>query len=257
MTTPLIGRSKSIERIRELINHIADLALNVIIIGESGVGKEVVAKNLFNKSQRKDKPFIKVNCSALSDELLESELYGFKRNIFVGADRNSPGKFELAHQGVIFIDKVDIMSLPLQHKLLHVLRSGEFTPLGSKRKVRSDAWVIATTNQDLEKKVEEGLFREDLYYRLNMIKIYIPPLRNRPEDIPLLIDYYIEKYASQFDGKKISKPDIFTTEKLIAYSWPGNVRELQNILISSMVLGNWRDIIDNLYLNSRSVAISM
>jgi two-component system response regulator AtoC len=255
--TPLIGRSKNIERIRELINHIADVALNVIIIGESGVGKEVVAQNLFNKSQRKDKPFIKVNCSALSDELLESELYGFKRNIFAGADRNSPGKFELAHQGVIFIDKVESMSLPLQHKLLHVLRSGEFTPLGSKRKVRSDAWVIATTNQDLEKRVEEGLFREDLYYRLNMIKIYIPPLRNRPEDIPLLIDYYIEKYASQFDGKKISKPDIFTIEKLIAYSWPGNVRELQNILISSMVLGNWGDIIDNLYLNNRSVAISM
>jgi len=149
------------------------------------------------------------------------------------------------------------MSLSLQSKLLHVLRSREFTPLGSERQIRSDAWVIATTNQDLEKRVKEGLFREDLYYRLNIIKIYIPPLRNRPEDIPSLIDYYIEKYASQFDGKKISKPDIFTMEKLMAYSWPGNVRELQNILISSMLVGNWREIIDDLYLKSRSVAISM
>ncbi len=256
MAPPLIGTSESIERIRELIEHVSDTGLNVIITGESGVGKEVVAQNLFYESQRKDKPFINVNCAALPDGLLESELFGFERGAFTGADRNKRGKFELAHQGVIFLDEIGDMSLSLQSKLLHVLQSGEFAPLGSEREVRSDAWVIAATNQELEKKVKEGLFREDLYYRLNTIKIYIPPLRNRPEDIPSLIDYYIEKYASQFDGKKISKPDSDAMERLIAYSWPGNVRELQNILKSCMVMGNWEEIIDDLYLQSRSVAIS-
>jgi two-component system, NtrC family, response regulator AtoC len=255
VATPLIGRSESTERIRELIDHVADTGLNVIIAGESGVGKEVVAQNLFQKSSRKDNPFIKVNCAALQDELLESELFGFKRGAFSGADRNMRGKFELAHQGIIFIDKIGDMSLSLQSKLLQFLQNGEFSPLGSDREVRSDAWVIAATNQELEKKVKEGLFREDLYYRLNMIKIYIPPLRDRPEDIPPLIDYYIVKYASQFYGKKISKPNSDAMEKLMAHNWPGNVRELQNILISSMVIGNWEETIDDLYLKSRSVAI--
>ena len=162
MATPLIGTSESIERIRELIDHVADTGLNVIITGESGVGKEVVAQNLFHESQRKDKLFIKVNCAALPDGLLESELFGFERGAFTGADRNKRGKFELAHQGVIFLDEIGDMSISLQSKLLHVLQSGEFAPLGSEREVRSDAWVIAATNQDLEKKVKEGLFREDL-----------------------------------------------------------------------------------------------
>ncbi len=256
MATPLIGTSESIERIRELIDHVADTGLHVIITGESGVGKEVVTQNLYDKSPRKDKPFIKVNCAALPDGLLESELFGFERGAFTGADRKKRGKFELAHEGVIFLDEIGDMSLSLQSKLLHVLQGGEFAPLGSEKDVQSNAWVITATNQELEKKVKEGLFREDLYYRLNTIKIYIPPLRNRPEDIPPLIDYFIEKYASQFDGKKISKPDSDAMEKLIAYSWPGNVRELQNILKSSMVIGNWEEIIDDLYLKSRSVAIS-
>jgi len=256
MATPLIGTSDSIEKIRELIEHVVDTGLNVIITGESGVGKEVVAQNLFHKSPRKDKPFIKVNCAALPDGLLESELFGFERGAFTGAYRKKRGKFELAHEGVIFLDEIGDMSLSLQSKLLHVLQGGEFAPLGSEKEVRTDAWVIAATNQELEQKVKKGLFREDLYYRLNTIKIYIPPLRNRPEDIPLLIDYYIEKYSSQFDKKRIPKPDSDAMEKLTAYSWPGNVRELQNILKSSMVIGNWEEIIDDLYLKSRSVAIS-
>jgi transcriptional regulator with PAS, ATPase and Fis domain len=256
MAPPLIGTSESIERIRELIEHVADTGLNVIITGESGVGKEVVAQNLFHESQRKDKPFIKVNCAALPDGLLESELFGFERGAFTGAERKKRGKFELAHQGVIFLDEIGDMSLSLQSKLLHVLQSGEFAPLGSEKEVRSDAWVITATNQELEKKVKKGLFREDLYYRLNIIKIYISPLRNRPEDIPPLIDYYIEKYASQFDGKKISKPDSDAMEKLIAYSWPGNVRELQNILKSSMVIGDWEEIIHDLYSKNQPATIS-
>jgi transcriptional regulator with PAS, ATPase and Fis domain len=251
MAPPLIGTSESIERIRKLIKHLADTCVNIIITGESGVGKEVVAKNLFYKSQRKDKPFINVNCAALPHGLLESELFGFKRGAFTGAYRNKLGKFELAHQGVIFLDEIGDMSLSLQSKLLHVLQNGEFAPLGSEREVRSDAWVIAATNQDLEKKVKEGLFREDLYYRLNTIKIYIPPLRNRPEDIPSLIDYYLEKYTSQFDGKKISKPDSDAVERLIAYSWPGNVRELQSTLKSAMVIGNWEEVLEDLYVKDK------
>jgi len=256
MATPLIGTSGSIKKIRELIEHVAGTDLNVVITGESGVGKEVVAQNLYHESHRKDKPFIQVNCAAIPDGLLESELFGFERGAFTGADRNKRGKFELAHQGVIFLDEIGDMSPSLQSKLLHVLQSGEFAPLGSEREVTSKAWVIAATNQDLQKKVKEGLFREDLYYRFNTIKIHIPPLRDRPEDIPPLIDYYIEEYASKFDGKKISKPDFDAMEKLKAYSWPGNVRELQNILASSMVFFNWEEIIDDLNLNSRTVATS-
>jgi two-component system response regulator AtoC len=256
LAPPIIGTSKSIERIRDLIDQTAGTGLNVLITGKSGVGKEIVAQNLYYKSERKNKPFIKVNCAALPEGLLESELFGFERGAFTGAERKRRGKFDLAHQGVIFLDEIGDMPRSLQAKLLRVLQSGEFSPLGSEKEVRSDAWVIAATNQELEKKVKEGLFREDLYYRFNTIKIHIPPLRNRPEDIPVLIDYYIKKYASQFDGKQISKPDFFAMERLMNYSWPGNVRELQNILKNCMVIGNWEEIIDDLYLENRSVSTS-
>ena len=251
MEVPLIGTSESIERIRGLIDHTADTGLNVLITGESGVGKEVVAQNLYYKSQRKNQPFIKVNCAALPEGLLESELFGYERGAFTGAVQKKRGKFELAHQGVIFLDEIGDMPLLLQSKLLHVLQGGEFAPLGSEKGVSSDAWVIASTNQELEKRVKEGLFREDLFYRLNTIKIYIPPLRNRPEDISPLIDYFIERYAFQFDRKKISKPSPDVMEKLITYSWPGNVRELQSILKSSMVMGNWEEVVDDFSINDK------
>jgi two-component system, NtrC family, response regulator AtoC len=252
MPPPLIGSSKSIEKIREFIDRVVDMGLNVLITGESGVGKEVVAQNLYCKSQRKDKPFIKVNCAALPEGLLESELFGFERGAFTGAVQSKRGKFELAHQGVIFLDEIGDMPRSLQAKLLRVLQDGEFARLGSEKEVTADAWVIASTNQNLGESVKKGLFREDLYYRLNIIKIYIPPLRDRPEDIPALIDYFIEKYASQFDRNKISKPDSDALEKLIAYSWPGNVRELQSILQSSMVIGNWKEVVDDLSIKDKS-----
>ena len=256
MVPQLIGISKYIESIRELIEHVANTGLNVIIAGESGVGKEVVAQNLYDKSNRRNKPFIKVNCAALPDGLLESELFGFERGAFTGADRKKRGKFELAHQGVLFLDEIGDMSLQLQSKLLHVLQSGEFSPLGSEKEVKTDAWVIAATNQELDKKVEKGFFREDLYYRLNIIKIYIPPLRNRPEDIPLLIDHFIKKYTALFDKKNLLKPNRDDMEKLTSYSWPGNVRELQNILKSCMVIGNWNEVINDLSAKKRSALIS-
>ena len=251
MEIPLIGTSESIERIRGLIDRTADTGLNVLITGESGVGKEVVAQNLYYRSQRKNQPFIKVNCAALPEGLLESELFGYERGAFTGAERKKRGKFELAHEGILFLDEIGDMPRSLQAKLLRVLQSGEFAPLGSEKQVTADAWVIASTNQNLGENVKKGLFREDLYYRLNIIKIYIPPLRNRPEDIPTLINYFIEKYASQFDRNKISKPDSDAMEKLIAYSWPGNVRELQSILQSSMVIGNWEEVVDDLSIKDK------
>ena len=252
MIPTLIGISKSINRIKELIEHTADTGLNVLITGESGVGKEVVAQNLYAKSLRKDKPFIKVNCAALPEGLLESELFGFERGAFTGAERKKRGKFELADKGVLFLDEIGDMPLALQAKLLRVLQSGEFAPLGSEKEVKADAWVIASTNQNLGENVKNGLFREDLYYRLNIIKIYIPPLRERPEDIPLLIDHFLKKYMSQLGKKKLTPPSDLIVKSLTAYNWPGNVRELQNVLQSCIVVGNWEEIIDDLSSRGKS-----
>ena len=246
MGPPIIGVSKNIERIKDLIGHVADTGLNIVICGESGVGKEVVAQNLYNLSPRKGKPFLKINCAALPEGLLESELFGHESGAFTGADRKKRGKFELANTGVLLLDEIGDMSLPLQSKLLHVLQSGEFSPLGSEKEVRSDAWIIAATNHELERDISEGNFREDLYYRLNIIRIDIEPLRERPQDIPPLIEYYLNKYASQFADRNFEKPDAAIMDKLTAYHWPGNVRELQNVLKRLVVLQEWDEIIDEL-----------
>lgn len=248
----LIGNSPAIIRIRKLIEHVADTGLSTVISGQSGVGKEVVAQNLYYKSRRRNKPFIKINCAALPDGLLESELFGYEQGAFTGADRKKRGQFELAHEGILFLDEIGDMSLALQSKLLHALQSGAFIPLGSEKEVKTDAWIIAATNQELEQNVKNGLFREDLYYRLNIIRIYIPPLCSRPDDIPLLIDYYIDKYGSQFDFKKIAKPSSDVMDKLVSYHWPGNVRELQNVLKRCMVVSNWEDIINEIATDERS-----
>ncbi len=239
MGPPIIGVSNSIEKISELIKHVADTGLNVVITGETGVGKEVVAQNLYQSSPRKGKPFIKVNCAALPDGLLESELYGYERGAFTGAEKKKKGKFELAHGGVLFLDEIGDMSMPLQAKLLHVLQSGEFAPLGSEKEVVSDTWIVAATNHDLEQEIIKNHFREDLYYRLNIITIDIPPLRERAEDISHLIDYYLGIYTSQFNKKNLLQPNLAIIEKLTKYHWPGNVRQLQNVLKSSLVLGDW------------------
>ncbi|MCJ7618243.1 MAG: sigma-54 factor interaction domain-containing protein, partial [Desulfobacterales bacterium] len=179
MPPPLIGVSQTIESIRDLIKHVANTGLNVVISGESGVGKEVVAQNLYFNSHRKGNPFIKVNCAALPEGLLESELFGYERGAFTGADQRKKGKFRLADKGVLFLDEIGDMSFSLQSKLLHVLQGGEFSPLGSEKDIKTDTWVIAATNHDLEQDLRKGKFREDLYYRLNIIKFYITPLRNR------------------------------------------------------------------------------
>ena len=198
MDIKFIGNSPSIRNIKELIKVVANTALNVIIYGETGVGKEVVARELHRLSDRRTKRFLKVNCTALPFELLESELFGYEQGAFTGAVRFKPGKFEIASDGVIFLDEIGDIPLHMQAKLLHVLQSGEFSRLGGKE-VKVNTWVIAATNHDLESDLRKGRFREDLYYRLNMIKIDIPPIRKRKEDIHPLIEYFVEKYRSEFD----------------------------------------------------------
>lgn len=252
---PIIGVSKNIERVRELIDHVAQTGLNIVVFGESGVGKEVVAQNLYQKSPRMGKPFIKINCAALPEGLLESELFGYERGAFTGAEQKKKGKFQLAHGGVLLLDEIGDMSLPLQAKLLHVLQSGgEFSPLGSEKEVKADTWVIAATNHDLKKDIDEGRFREDLYYRLNIIKIYLSPLRERPEDIPPLIDYYIKEYTSMLNNRHIEKPSAKVIDRLCAYRWPGNVRELQNVLKRMLVLGDCEQIVDELVNSGQQVS---
>jgi len=243
--SPIIGVSPNIVKTKELINHVADTDLNIIICGESGVGKEVVAQNLYQKSPRKGKPFIKINCAALPEGLLESELFGFEQGAFTGAERRRRGKFELAHGGVLLLDEIGDMSMSLQAKLLHVLQSGEFSRLGSEKELKTDTWILAATNHELEQDIKNEKFREDLYFRLNIIKIYLSPLRERPEDIPLLIDHYLKKYSPRFKNTQV-KPDYSLIEKLKKYHWPGNVRELQNVLKRILVMGNWEEIVDEL-----------
>lgn len=254
MLPPIIGVSQSIEKVRELIHHVADTGLNIVITGESGVGKEVVAQNLCYLSPRKNKPFVKINCAALPEGLLESELFGYERGAFTGAEQRRRGKFELAHGGVLFLDEIGDMPLVLQGKLLHVLQSGEFSPLGSEKDLKTDTWIIAATNHELEQDIRKGAFREDLYYRLNIIKIYIPPLRERPEDVPPLIDFYIERYTAQFHNKPLLKPSSRIVERLTEYSWPGNVRELQNVLKRALVLGDWEEVVAELAKNCALLA---
>jgi transcriptional regulator with GAF, ATPase, and Fis domain len=229
MKAELIGVSQNIQRLKALIDQIADTGLNTIIYGETGVGKELIAERLYQKSNRTGKPFVKVNCAALPDTLLESEMFGYEQGAFTGAERRKRGKFEQAHSGVLFLDEIGDMSFPLQSKLLHVLQGGDFTPLGSEKVVTTDTWVIAATNHELEHDMKNGSFREDLYYRLSNVKIHIEPLRNRSEDIPHLIKHYIKEYTIMFGDKKIQLPPQSTIAKMSEYHWPGNVRELQNV----------------------------
>jgi len=250
MKPKIVGVSKNIDRIKELIDQVADTGLNTIVHGETGVGKELVVQNLYQKSTRVGKPFVKVNCAALPDTLLESEMFGYEQGAFTGAERRKRGKFEQANGGLLFLDEIGDMSLPLQAKLLHVLQGGDFNPLGSEKSVKMGAWVIAATNHELETDMANGDFREDLYYRLSTIKIHIEPLRNRPEDIPHLIEHYVKAYVDQFEGKQLLTPSPKTIEKLTAYHWPGNIRELQNVLKRLMILGNGEDNLDDMLMGN-------
>jgi transcriptional regulator with PAS, ATPase and Fis domain len=237
MDNQLIGVSSNIQRIKELILKVADTCVNVLVCGETGVGKELVVQQLYKNSDRKNMPFIKVNCAALPNTLLESEMFGYERGAFTGAVCRKRGKFEQAKGGLLFLDEIGDMSIGLQSKLLHALQGGEFIPLGSETTIKSNSWVISATNQDLESDIEQGKFRRDLYYRINTITININPLRKRPEDIPLLIDHFTCKYSSQFKNKCFQTLQNDTLDRLMAYHWPGNVRELQNVIQRIIVLG--------------------
>jgi two-component system response regulator AtoC len=208
----------------------------VLIRGESGTGKELVARALFATSPRHDKPFVKVNCAALPTELLESELFGFERGAFTGAMSHKPGKFEFANHGTMFLDEIGDMSPPLQAKLLQVLQDGEFSRLGGKHDVHVDVRVVAATNRDLARAVTDAEFREDLFFRLNVVAITLPPLRERRDDIPMLTDYFLKKYAVQYN-KPHTTVSAETLQLFMEYDWPGNIRELENLIKRVVVLG--------------------
>src|SRR3954451_16720318 len=232
----LFGHSERMAEVEDLIERVADTDVTVLIRGESGTGKELVARALCASSLRRDKPFVKVNCAALPTELLESELFGFERGAFTGAIQHKPGKFEFANHGTMFLDEIGDMSYPLQSKLLQVLQDGEFSRLGGKHDVHVDVRVIAATNKDVERAVAEGQFREDLYFRLNVVAITLPPLRERREEIPLLCDYFLKKYSVQYN-KPCVDLSRDTMQLLVEYDWPGNIRELENLIKRAVVLG--------------------
>jgi two-component system response regulator AtoC len=236
-SNPIIGHSERMAEVHDLIERIADTDVTVLIRGESGTGKELVARAVTASSPRREKPFVKVNCAALPTELLESELFGYERGAFTGAIQHKPGKFEFANQGTLFLDEIGDLPLALQAKLLQVLQDGEFARLGGKRDVRVDVRVIAATNRDLDRAVADGQFREDLYFRLNVVSINLPPLRERRQEIPTLTDHFLKKYSVLYRKRCIElSPE--TRRQLMAYDWPGNVRELENLVKRAVVLGS-------------------
>jgi two-component system response regulator AtoC len=233
----LFGNSERMAEVRDLIERVADTDVTVLVRGESGTGKELVARALYAASRRRDKPFVKVNCAALPAELLESELFGFKRGAFTGAIQDKPGKFEFANRGTMFLDEISEMTPALQAKLLQVLQDGEFSRLGGTHDVHVDVRIIAATNRDLERAVAEGQFREDLFFRLNVVSIHIPPLRDRREQIPELVDYVLKKCCVQYNKPFVElSPD--TMKLFMEYDWPGNVREIENLIKCVVVLGS-------------------
>ena len=231
----LFRNSERMRVVEDIVRRAADTNATILLQGESGTGKEMVARAIHNISDRRDKPFLKVNCASLPGDLLESELFGHEKGSFTGAHRRKPGKFELAHRGTFLLDEIGEMPLGLQAKLLHVLQDGQFFRVGGSEVITSDARLIAATNKNLLSVMAAGFFREDLYYRLNVVAISIPPLRERREEIPVLVEYFMTRFCRQYnrDALKISA----TTMRLLQdYSWPGNVRELENMIKRAVVL---------------------
>jgi len=231
----LLGKSPAIQRVLRLIGKVADYRTTVLIQGESGTGKELVARALHKQSSRRDKPFVAINCGAIPETLMESELFGHKRGAFTDAHSDKQGIFQEAHGGTLFLDEIGELSLPLQVKLLRVLQESVVRPLGSNKDSAVDVRVIAATVRDLAREVSESRFREDLYYRLNVLQIVVPPLRERADDIPLLIDHFIARNNARL-GTQIRGIDPRAKRLLLEYHWPGNVRELENLVERAMVL---------------------
>jgi two-component system response regulator AtoC len=232
-----LWRSPKMREVRDIIEQAARANVTVLITGETGTGKDLVARAIHAASARYRGPFVKVNCAALPRELLESELFGHERGAFTGAHQLKLGKFESADRGSIFLDEIGDLHPALQGKLMHVLQDGQFSRVGGRSTIKVDVRVLAATNQDLEGAVATGQFREDLFYRLNVIQIAVPPLRERPEEIPLLADYFLERYSTLFGRDRVILP-AETEQRLLQHRFPGNVRELENLIKRIVVLGD-------------------
>jgi Nif-specific regulatory protein len=231
----MIGQSNAMQRVYRLIEQVADSNATVLIRGESGTGKDLVAHAIHYLSPRANNPFIKVNCTALPDTLLESELFGHERGAFTGAIEHKRGRFERAHNGTIFLDEIGDFPVNLQVKLLRIIQFKEFERLGGTETIKTNVRIIVATNKNLEKEIEEGIFREDLYYRVNVFPIYLPPLRERKDDIMQLADHFLEKYADE-NNKKINRISTPAIDMLTSYHWPGNIRELENCIERAVLL---------------------
>ncbi len=238
----IIGDNHKMIELKEKISKAGASQGRVIIFGESGSGKELVARALHEGSSRKSNSFIEVNCAAIPHELIESELFGHEKGSFTGAFETKKGKFELAHEGTLFLDEIGDMSLVTQAKVLRIIETQEFQKVGGSKKVKVDVRILAATNKDLEEEIQKGSFREDLYFRLNVIPLYVPPLRDRKSDIPLLVEYFLKNLAEQY-GKKKKRVSKMTLRTLMEYEWPGNVRELKNT-IERFVIMNPSELID-------------
>jgi len=237
----LIGKSRPIKKLREQAERVGPTEGWVLITGENGTGKEVLARMIHRQSMRKDAPFVSVNCAAIPEELIESELFGYEKGAFTGAEDRKPGKFDLADGGTLFLDEIGDMSLRTQSKVLRILQEQQFERVGGARSVKVDVRVIAATNKDLEQEMKNGSFREDLFYRLNVIPLHLPPLRERKEDIPLLADHFLKEFASRsrLGAKRLGDKVV---DAMKSYSWPGNVRELKNVLERMVILSDGDEI---------------
>ena len=241
----IIGHSEAIRSIKQKIQKVAAKDITVLITGETGTGKELIARSVHYHSARSQGPLVKISCGALPDELLESEVFGFQKGAFTGAHKNKPGRLELAHNGTLFIDEIGDLSLALQAKFLQVLEDKAFARLGGIYDKFVDTRVVAATNSDLQRKVRDGLFRKDLFYRLNVIHIQAPPLRERKQDIPILIHYFVDKYCLELKKDVLEIPAKIL-KHLQAYQWPGNVRELENVVRRAVALRDWEFVFKEL-----------
>ena len=226
----IIGESTMMRGLLGLTKKVAPTDSTVLILGESGTGKELAATSIHDNSERNEQPFIKLNCAAIPEELLESELFGHEKGAFTGATRFKPGKFDMADGGTLFLDEIGDMPFNLQAKILRILQEQEFYRVGGSRTIRVDVRIIASTNKNVEEMVQRGSFREDLFYRLNVFTLHLPPLRERKEDIPLLVDYFLQRAPKKVEMSSVA------LQMLVAYSWPGNIRELQNIIESASII---------------------
>jgi two-component system response regulator GlrR len=251
----IVARSEKMQRVLEIISQIAKTESTVYIEGESGTGKELIAKAIYLASERKNKSFVAINCAALPEPLLESKLFGHEKGAFTGAIRSAKGLFTQAHGGTIFLDEIGDMSLAIQAKVLRVLQERQFYPVGSEQLVEVDIRVIVATNKNLEKQVQQGLFREDLFYRIHVIPIHLPPLRERKEDIPLLVEHFLKKFSQQMK-KEIKGLTPMAMQRLMLHDWPGNVRELENTIEYAVAMTHQDTIPEDFILQTQPEVVT-